>query len=619
MTRREHRYFHKTAKQAKGYPYKKPYATCYRVKEDREVFDLAERVRLYQAYKVPILCRVANRNRLLLPYQLGGVSKLDIDANLFGWARLKTFTNCDLIARAIQEHAYKGYRFALSADLSKAYDRIDMRAVLEACLLLTGHPKTAKWLARSVRPRFRFRLRDGSFGRPHNRKDGIEQGGVLSALLLNVALAPALRRLQDEFDVIPLTYIDDLVFLCRSEKTTHAVYARFVEILQETGIGSIRALDDPSDKASKIVDLRNQLLEILGGYSITHDSIGVSDELWDDFVQEHPDYQTYSLRRLKNELNMKALDNRALRARRAKAPLGQRHVRATHRRGEDSEAKGDANPMDRENLKVDPSHGGTSTTEVRNPRKQDHVDTPYREGKHVMHPKVNTGRSHDSIEPSESSIPCHVCIAAPDGANDRGHQFCDQGIPKPPEQRVSDGSKGLATASSAPSPNEHSRPVDLGGIRDELGPKATDHELKKAIKDRLRGHHENRRVVVRVDPREHLHRYLGGDLDPKHTRLPRREGDGYDIVRLRRKRRAAERRVDKPAKQPLPRAHLLIERLKYRKAGNVQIRLRDETGNFRWPRPFGDGLRCTQHLSSPPSPRDAGHFHLTCPSVDVVS
>ena len=247
MTRREHRYFHKTAKQAKRYPYKKPYATCYRVKEDREVFDLAERVRLYQAYKVPILCRVANRNRLLLPYQLGGVSKLDIDAKLFGWARLKTFTNCDLIARAIQEHAYKGYRFALSADLSKAYDRIDMRAVLEACLLLTGHPKTAKWLARSVRPRFRYRLRDGSYGRPHNRKDGIEQGGVLSALLLNVALAPALRRLQGEFDVIPLTYIDDLVFLCRSEKTTHAVYARFVEILQETGIGSIRALDDPSD------------------------------------------------------------------------------------------------------------------------------------------------------------------------------------------------------------------------------------------------------------------------------------------------------------------------------------------------------------------------------------
>lgn len=583
MTGRKRRCFHKTAKQAKGYPYKKPYAACYRIQEDREVFDLAERVRLYQGYKVPILCRVASWRRLLLPYQLGGVSKLDIDATRFGKARVTTFTNCDLIARTIQEHAFKGYHFALSADLRKAYDRIDRRAVLEACFLLTGHQTTAKWLARSVRPRFRYRLRDGSYGRPHNRKDGIEQGGVLSALLLNVALAPALKRLQDEFDVIPLTYIDDLVFLCRTEKTTHAVYARFVEILQETGIGSIRALDDSTGKASKIVDLRNQPLEILGGYSITHDSVGVSDELWDHFTEEdHPNYQTYSLRRLKKELNMKALDNRALRVRRAKAPSGQRLVRTAHSRGGDSKAKGDGNLKDREAYRADLPAGGTSGTEVRNRRRHDHVDTLYKEKKHTVDPKRNPGRTHNSIESGGTSTSCHVCTTAPDGANDRGHQSYDQGIPRPPDQRVGDGSRGLATASSASSPDEHSRPMDLGGIREELGPQVTDREIKKAIKDRLRGHHENRKVVVRVDPRKRLHRYLGGDLDPKHSRLPRREGDGFDIVRLQRKRRLAERRVEKPAKQPLPSAALLIERLKYRKAGFVQMRVRDDTGNFRW-------------------------------------
>jgi RNA-directed DNA polymerase len=125
--------------------------------------------------------------------------------------------------------------WVLDADLTSAFDRIDHNFLLERIGTFPAREQIRAWLKAGVVDRGRYSPTD----------EGTPQGGVISPLLLNIALqgmeAAAGVEYKSSGMVKPgrptvVTYADDFVALCHTREQAETVAARLTPWLKERGL-----------------------------------------------------------------------------------------------------------------------------------------------------------------------------------------------------------------------------------------------------------------------------------------------------------------------------------------------------------------------------------------------
>jgi RNA-directed DNA polymerase len=123
----------------------------------------------------------------------------------------------------------------LDADLKAAFDRIDHNHLLEAIGMFPGREQIRGWLKAGVVDR----------GRYTPTEEGTPQGGVISPLLLNIALqgieeAAGVRYTKNGYTrrdgPTVVTYADDFVALCHSREQAETVRDKLSTWLKPKGL-----------------------------------------------------------------------------------------------------------------------------------------------------------------------------------------------------------------------------------------------------------------------------------------------------------------------------------------------------------------------------------------------
>ena len=127
----------------------------------------------------------------------------------------------------------------LDADLAAAFDRIDHRPLLGHSARFPAREQVERWLKAGV-------VEDGRFA---PTEEGTPQGGVISPVLLNMALARDGRRRRGPLPThrrsrrgdeagspVLIRYADDLVALCHTRDQAEQVKARLAAWLAPRGL-----------------------------------------------------------------------------------------------------------------------------------------------------------------------------------------------------------------------------------------------------------------------------------------------------------------------------------------------------------------------------------------------
>jgi RNA-directed DNA polymerase len=130
-------------------------------------------------------------------------------------------------------------RWVLDADLAGAFDQIAHQPILDALGMFPGRGMIGQWLRAGVVENGRFSATE----------EGTPQGGVISPVLLNVALhgmeqAAGVRYAKCGTDAARsaagsptlIRYADDLVALCHTRQQAHEVKARLAAWLAPRGL-----------------------------------------------------------------------------------------------------------------------------------------------------------------------------------------------------------------------------------------------------------------------------------------------------------------------------------------------------------------------------------------------
>jgi RNA-directed DNA polymerase len=157
----------------------------------------------------------------------------------------------EMIHKAVAaRNAKRGW--VLDADLKSAFDKIDHNFLLERIGTFPAREQIRAWLKAGVVDK----------GRYSPTVEGTPQGGVISPLLLNIALQGMEEAAGVQYDprgsVKPgcptvITYADDFVALCHSRGEAEAVQTRIGAWLKERGLSlnkektRIRHIDDGFD------------------------------------------------------------------------------------------------------------------------------------------------------------------------------------------------------------------------------------------------------------------------------------------------------------------------------------------------------------------------------------
>ncbi|MGI8307868.1 group II intron reverse transcriptase/maturase [Saccharopolyspora hattusasensis] len=152
--------------------------------------------------------------------------------------------------------------WALDADLAAAFDKIDHNRLLEALGSFPARDLIREWLKAGV-------IEEGKGFTPTD--EGTPQGGVISPLLLNVALHgletaagvqyyPAgtseARKIKPGSPMV-IRYADDLVALCHSQRQAQEIKARIAEWLAPRGLSF-------NEEKTKIVNIDDDGYDFLG-------------------------------------------------------------------------------------------------------------------------------------------------------------------------------------------------------------------------------------------------------------------------------------------------------------------------------------------------------------------
>ena len=124
---------------------------------------------------------------------------------------------------------------ALDADLASAFDRIGHDHILAMLGTFPARGTVAQWLKAGLVEQ----------GRLHRSEDGVPQGGVISPVLLNVALHGMEQAAGVRYDPkgwaranspVLVRYADDLVALCHTRQDAFEVKARLASWLAPRGL-----------------------------------------------------------------------------------------------------------------------------------------------------------------------------------------------------------------------------------------------------------------------------------------------------------------------------------------------------------------------------------------------
>jgi RNA-directed DNA polymerase len=126
-------------------------------------------------------------------------------------------------------------RWVLDADLAGAFDRIAHHHILAMIASFPARGMIRKWLRAGVVEN----------GRLHRTEDGVPQGGVVSPVLLNIALhgmeqAAGVRYLSEGWirvdSPVLIRYADDFIALCHTRQQAFEIKARLARWLEPRGL-----------------------------------------------------------------------------------------------------------------------------------------------------------------------------------------------------------------------------------------------------------------------------------------------------------------------------------------------------------------------------------------------
>lgn len=182
----------------------------------------------------------------------------------------------DHVATAIWQGMREGYRHVLALDLKDAFGLVPEQAAITVLKALGLDEQAAQWIWRLCKiDAVNARRRSIRYTRQGR---GIEQGNVLSAMVMNLVLAPLFRRLDSRLDVRVVSYLDDVYVLARTPETAREAFYTFRQSARARGFTNVRRLreeGDPTDsKNSVIINIVNQPVTVLKTYEV--DALGIS-------------------------------------------------------------------------------------------------------------------------------------------------------------------------------------------------------------------------------------------------------------------------------------------------------------------------------------------------------
>lgn len=182
----------------------------------------------------------------------------------------------DHVATGIWKAIRKGYRHVLVLDLKDAFGLVPQAAAIKVLNRIGLNAEAARWVWRlcridavDARNRYIQYTREGR---------GIEQGNVLSALIMNLVLAPVIQSLESHLDVRVFAYLDDIYVLAPSHEIATEAFYRFRQSARARGFTNVRRLKrdtDPADsKNSQITNVDEHPVTVLKTYQV--DGLGIS-------------------------------------------------------------------------------------------------------------------------------------------------------------------------------------------------------------------------------------------------------------------------------------------------------------------------------------------------------
>ena len=231
--------------------------------------------------------------------------------------RRRGATTLDHMAATVHQLINEGYVFALTVDLRDAFGCLPHRTLWTTLRGVGLGEQEIRYILRLVR----IDAID-KHGKTYRRiGHGIEQGNCLSAMLLNLGLAPVFKDLQKYRVVAATSYVDDLYLLCRTRQDARDTFFRFKAATRRLGFKNVRKLVeddgaeyDGGDKSSRILDVRETPLTMLKTYLVAPGSIGLTPEKEQKLHEELPANGPISPRMARKAASAQAITKRWLRS-----------------------------------------------------------------------------------------------------------------------------------------------------------------------------------------------------------------------------------------------------------------------------------------------------------------
>lgn len=232
----------------------------------------------------------------------------------------KGATALDHVAVAVLKAIRQGYPWCVLIDLRDAFGRVPEALALDEFGRMGLTADAAKFLWNLVRI---FAVLDRA--QPPITRDlmGIEQGNPLSASIMDLVLAPVLRRTEARHDVRSFSYLDDVYLVARTEQEASAAYTTFRRVAEGLGFENVRDLWVPGTgdkgKNSKIVDSGVAPIRVLKTYDV--DVLGISatqekvDEYRADLRMHGKQFNRMSMPDIRRALRCQSLSTRATQTR----------------------------------------------------------------------------------------------------------------------------------------------------------------------------------------------------------------------------------------------------------------------------------------------------------------
>lgn len=245
--------------------------------------------------------------------------------------------------RKIEKYIEKGYMYILNIDLSKFFDTIDHKILIddlysffckENKILLSilknfiysyritpENLNKARYKGKKMIPK--YKLFHNVKVKREKREKGIPQGGILSGLLANIYLYDfdlwMIKTLNEKYDLKYIRYADDFLVLLKNSKNIETIFNEIKEKLLSKNL-----IVHPLGEKSQIINLNKKMVNYVG-FEIQKNKTRVKKENIEAFktkikkifseIKKSKEYKEKKVADVQNRLitkiNFKILGNRA--------------------------------------------------------------------------------------------------------------------------------------------------------------------------------------------------------------------------------------------------------------------------------------------------------------------